>query len=249
MVVDEEGGKDTLKGLDRVNGGNDGALARRLQDNDQFAGGIGARNLGAQLRRKLGYGIDTTGTNVDNDAGDMDFALRDRCGHAVSGKLDVEEGRAGATAPTGQAETQAPQPVQVEASIRGTETPPWAGGKAMARSAQASPQLRQNVACADRQASVTRTVKLQGVVLVRSKADASQASAQARQNVHSEIRRSISGKPPSPGLMMPSGQAVTQAPQRVQASVNASSPFDQEMVQGGRIGRRTVLRARRNDRR
>jgi hypothetical protein len=119
----------------------------------------------------------------------------------------------------------------------------------MARSAQASPQLRQNVACADRQASVTRAVKLQGAVLVRSKAGALQASAQARQNVHSEIRRSISGKPPSPGLTMLSGQAVTQAPQRVQASANASSPLDQETAQGGRIGRRTVLRARRSDRR
>ena len=124
MVVDEEGGKDALKGLDRVDCGDDGAFARRLQDDDQFAGGIGARNLGAQSRCKLGYGIDAPGTNVDNDAGDMDFALRDRCGHAVSGKLDVEEGRVGTTAPTGQAETQAPQPVQVVASIRGTETPP-----------------------------------------------------------------------------------------------------------------------------
>jgi len=248
MVVDEESGKDALKGLDRVDRGDDGALARRLQDDDQLAGGIGARNLGAQLRRKLGYGIKTPRTNVDDDAGDMDFALRDRCGHAVSGKLDVEEGRVGTTAPTGQAETQAPQPVQVEASIRGTETPPRAGGKAMARSAQASPQLRQNVACADRQASVTSTVKLQGAP-VRSKAGALQASAQARQNVHSEIRRSISGKPPSPGLTILSGQAVTQASQRVQACAKASSPLDQEMAQGGRTAKRTVLRARRNDRR
>ena len=38
MVVDEEGGKDALKGLDRVDRGDDGALARRLQDDDQFAG-------------------------------------------------------------------------------------------------------------------------------------------------------------------------------------------------------------------
>jgi hypothetical protein len=50
------------------------------------------------------------------------------------------------------------------------------------------------------------------------KTGAGQDSAQAPQNVHSPREKSTSGKPPSPVVMMDSGQRSAQAPHREHAS-------------------------------
>jgi hypothetical protein len=149
------------------------------------------------------------------------------------------------TAPTGQMDKQAPQPVQDCASTRACATPPGASVKRIAECGQASWQLRHTIPWAERQVEPTAAAISQGRAAARSKTGAGQASAQAPQKLHSPRPKSTSGKPPSPGRRMPSGQAPWQAPQRVHSEVNRSS-----RDQGGRIvGGEALVRPRRNHRR
>lgn len=62
----------------------------------------------------------------------------------------------------GQAETQAPHPVQDDASTSAWATPPRARAKRIADSGQASPQLRQKTRRADRHVSATAATWDQG---------------------------------------------------------------------------------------
>lgn len=129
----------------------------------------------------------------------------------------------------GQGATQAPQPVQASVSMLGLGALPMLRIKRIAAGSQASLQLWHQIPCNVRQVSCRCALICQGA-WVRSKSASGQAVAHCWQNVHSLLLKSISGKPPSPLMMICVSHASTHAEQRVHISVN--SIFCR--VQGGR---------------
>jgi len=83
-----------------------------------------------------------------------------------------------------------------------------------------------------RQLSITRKCSSQGGCVSAIRTDSGQAVTQSVQKVHSPRRKSISGYPAAPLMMMPSGQASTHSPQAVQPSTNTGS----SIAPGGRTG-------------
>ena len=147
---------------------------------------------------------------------------------------------------TGQGATQAPQPVHSSGSIVGKGLPPRRGVKRMARLSQKSPQARHSTPLCGRQlGAILAWSDHAACSSERSRAWGWQAVTQSEQKVHSPRLKSMVGKPPSPLMMMASGQALRQSLQRVQVSMKVASGS----AQGGRFSALGRGRPRKNPRR
>lgn len=131
----------------------------------------------------------------------------------------------------GQGAAQAPQPVHRSVFISGFGAWPIANLKLMARSSQASLQLWHQTPSYARQDSCTTAFNSQGACSVSINIGSGQTWAHFLQKVHSSSAKLISGKPPSPRIIICVSQTWIHLSQRVQISVNSISV----LLHGGRI--------------
>lgn len=131
-------------------------------------------------------------------------------------------------------------------SITGIGPPPRRGEKRMARAAQKSSQARHSTPRSGKQLDPIKALSDQaGCSSARTRASGWQAVTQSPQKVHSPRLKSTVGKPPSPLMIICSGQTRMQSLQRVQTSVNNASGS----AQGGRISALGRGRPRKKPRR
>jgi len=146
----------------------------------------------------------------------------------------------------GQAETQAPQPVQRSAKTITRAHPPGTGRKRSAASSQAASQTRQVIPCVSRQAEeISARTFHAGAGSPPASAPVAQASTQPPQKVQPPREKSTCGKAPAPGTRIDRGHARMQASQPSQATANIAS----SAAQGGRWGDCSPVTLRKKPRR